>query len=705
MKEKLELGIYAEVLNTLIGNANFSNLSGILVRTNAVIAGGSVVMPYTTDYYSVSINDLDIYVNAENAYELFLELQGEFGYQIGEEIGDGVFLAPAYDESFFRKNGIAGRFRMYTAVRREDDSTLTMPPVDLIVISGEKTPIEVVSNFDLTFCETWYDGIDVWSNYKDDLLNLRGKLKPDYVDALLKNFNKFIQERIIKYTRRGFKIEIGDCSNRIIGSIRGQKNISSDEEWVVKFLYKILYSTRSTQFERVQFFLLNPMENYDKASLITVLEKTYTDRIRVMRRLVSEILSDILDSIINEKYKVMTLHFLQSDPEFEKYFNIARIISRLNETAEFAIDLDIETINLDDMIPNYPELYINFNEEGFGEKQVYDMVDFVDKNLSSFLDEDERNLIIVVPAEDVGGEDKFFCYNIDFFVNLFKTRGTSIFYDCVSRDGREINAKMPVVKLPYDVVNDRNAFVHIEDILKNVFQSGKRIFYLTPSWISPGNQEFFEYSISYAALNYMRFHNAYVSANHCQQGSLLLIYRLKVCEGNDCVISNASRMREYDITMNEDDKVPNVIIDKISGESIFDETEQIPREHEIMQNETQEALANDEYGEIPIPNQRQQEEQSRMREAFRRELDARNGIVREVPVTDRYRLNDEENSSSEEDSQDGSVESEERVHSQELSSDEEDGDFNPPWQFTGEEGDMYDLPPRPPNDNWRRNGN
>ena len=67
---------------------------------------------------------------------------------------------------------------------------------------------DVVSNFDLTFCEIWFDGKDVYANYKDDVLQKRGLLKDDYLELLFIDNNKFTKNRIEKYKNRGFEIYI-----------------------------------------------------------------------------------------------------------------------------------------------------------------------------------------------------------------------------------------------------------------------------------------------------------------------------------------------------------------------------------------------------------------------------------------------------------------------------------------------------------------
>jgi len=85
---------------------------------------------------------------------------------------------------------------------------LVRQDVDIIVVDTEKTTIEeVVSNFDLSFCEIWYDGsgIKLGKTNPEEILQKKGFLQGEYVQSLV-NGNAFIKSRLGKYKGRGFSI-------------------------------------------------------------------------------------------------------------------------------------------------------------------------------------------------------------------------------------------------------------------------------------------------------------------------------------------------------------------------------------------------------------------------------------------------------------------------------------------------------------------
>jgi hypothetical protein len=64
-------------------------------------------------------------------------------------------------------------------------------------------PTDVVQNFDLTFCQVWYDGDAVYATHPDHVKNKVGYLQGDYVKLYLRK-NHFLRRRVQKYRMRGF---------------------------------------------------------------------------------------------------------------------------------------------------------------------------------------------------------------------------------------------------------------------------------------------------------------------------------------------------------------------------------------------------------------------------------------------------------------------------------------------------------------------
>lgn len=236
MSQQFDLQPFLDTLNTKmfgkidinIREQKLNEFIALLKQQGAVIAGGSVL----SSYAEFKSNDFDIYVHCDKSYEIHKFLTVNKIAKLSMHLN----LAPAYDQSFFRKNHILARFN-YRILKTDYmiDIMLVMPTVSIV---------NVVSNFDLTFCEIWYDGEKVLANDKDGILQKCGKIRKEYLRSLLVYFNKFILNRIYKYINRGFKISYEIDPEIIINkevSINVSKKIllpESEEEWVVKTLYK-----------------------------------------------------------------------------------------------------------------------------------------------------------------------------------------------------------------------------------------------------------------------------------------------------------------------------------------------------------------------------------------------------------------------------------------------------------------------------------
>lgn len=209
-------------------NVRIEFLSNILQQTEAVIAGGYILSHISKGWTS---SDIDVYVNLRNVVTL-IQFFRSINYRISF-----IHTAPPYDQSFFRKNNIIQRIRMY-------HNQFGYISLDIIVILDDKTVESVVTNFDLTFCEVWYDGKDIkGSNLKDAIMK-KGKLRVEYNKALFENFNNFIIERLKKYTYRGYKITY-DCHSveeLTINFNMNKRVMISEEDWFVSELYNSFMS-------------------------------------------------------------------------------------------------------------------------------------------------------------------------------------------------------------------------------------------------------------------------------------------------------------------------------------------------------------------------------------------------------------------------------------------------------------------------------
>lgn len=207
---------------------HYNILPEALKASGGIIAGGGVLASYA----GYNIYDLDIYINISNAMKFFT-IYKDKGNDLLPHIFDyRTVLVNAYDKSFFRKNGVLARFPFYKDGR-----------LDIILIKDNVNPTDVARNFDLSFCEIWYDGENVYAVDPEGIMNKTGRLKEDYQEALFKYHNNFILERLKKYHKRGFKIDIGNNNPLEILEInpyteKNKKEISNKEEFAVKKIYK-----------------------------------------------------------------------------------------------------------------------------------------------------------------------------------------------------------------------------------------------------------------------------------------------------------------------------------------------------------------------------------------------------------------------------------------------------------------------------------
>ena len=212
----------------------FSTFCKILSETGSAIAGG-FILGVIHDFKSY---DIDIYTD-ENGAKLIND------FFIREKIvllDQEISIAPAYDDSFFRKNKINSR--IYYRIDKDYEDDERKGSIDVMIIDPSSNPLQVVSNFDLTFCQVFFDGERVLATHPRDVLDKSGSLNEDYIPSLL-NFNKFIVKRIQKYKQRGFTIKCSSDNTDVLIE-KSKKTVESLEEWLVKKIYINMLTRLST---------------------------------------------------------------------------------------------------------------------------------------------------------------------------------------------------------------------------------------------------------------------------------------------------------------------------------------------------------------------------------------------------------------------------------------------------------------------------
>lgn len=171
-----------------------------LQSSGALVAGGfvcNVVANITPE----NLSDLDIYINVANQARVW-DLVSVLGLNIMSSN-----VQPSYDSSFLRRNGIGLhlRFEGMPLPPTSEYPYLRTTEIDVMVTS--KPVLEVVSNFDLTCAQCWYDGRAIGGTHLEETRARRAYLNPEYTEPYVDE-NPFTRKRVAKYMKRGFTITL-----------------------------------------------------------------------------------------------------------------------------------------------------------------------------------------------------------------------------------------------------------------------------------------------------------------------------------------------------------------------------------------------------------------------------------------------------------------------------------------------------------------
>ena len=126
------------------------------------------------------------------------------------------------------------------------------------------------------------------------------------------------------------------------------------------------------------------------------------------------------------------------------------------------------------------------------------------------------------------------CFSYDELTNIFEDKNNR-FLECFGE--LNYNYKPTIyVKLPIDK-EGLNGFFPMEK-LELVLSTDYRVYYIVPKVSEFNNQKMVNYSISWNNAYGPPSERNYVSANHCQEGSNILIYDIKICKNPEkCIYS------------------------------------------------------------------------------------------------------------------------------------------------------------------------
>ncbi len=258
---------YQDLLKKIFKDS-YEQFNQTLIDSEALIAGSSVLSVYQK-FNSYNI-DLDIYVHMSKVEKFVNFLINTAQFSI---LNSRNYITPEYDQSFFKKNNILSRFRMFKESEEYDEDF-----IDILIISDDHPIENIVKNFDLSICEIWYDGRTVQGTDPEGIENKIATLRKEYLPALLQH-NEFTIKRIKKYKRRGFAIKVNpECIPEPILIKKHKKSITDPENWVFLKIYKnILFAELYDNSIIYDYFTNDVLENIDFQNNI---EKKTTGNIR-----------------------------------------------------------------------------------------------------------------------------------------------------------------------------------------------------------------------------------------------------------------------------------------------------------------------------------------------------------------------------------------------------------------------------------------
>lgn len=205
---------------------------------------------------------------------------------------DDQRISPKYDDPFFKKNKIRMRYT-FTIYRS----------IDIVVKIIDKDFLDVVTNFDFTFCEIWFDGTNLYTTSEKNYENIKlrnGILKSDYHQAYY-DVNMLIHSRLLGYHNRGYVISIEGNRENIIKSCQyknKKKTIDNEEEYIVKTLIKILFNSCSKINKYMLVFFENILNEHNIPSKELLLTNLSIIEVIFVSEMKEFTLNELLNKII-----------------------------------------------------------------------------------------------------------------------------------------------------------------------------------------------------------------------------------------------------------------------------------------------------------------------------------------------------------------------------------------------------------------------
>jgi hypothetical protein len=547
-----------------INDAELSRIKQLLRDTQSIIAGGAVLRAYNNyieNNRGFTSIDFDTYVHFDQAKNFIDGIQNIL-LNSCTFVYESSYVTPPYDGSFLKKNNILGRFMLMLSSRGQFASYAYF---DILVVSNEKPLVDVVNSFDLSFCKIWYDGTNVISMDREGLLNKTGELGEDYVKSFLDG-NKYTIERVKKYKERGYKIKV-KLNNPYIIKKKENNTISSPQDWVLRNVVKfIVFNDQNilmlSLFELEPFYRFVKLNTNSISDLINSLEANEISREDIKKIFVLAFYKTY--NYYSEEYKEYIRLVL------EEYFGPIDIEEYFNEFHDDDDDNDDDHDHDDNFaevallppapapilapapVPVRPRSQIlgeleafefdsqDIDERTFDFTTCKDIILDENQDIAEYLSETDTFLFINGNPNELGSN--IICFSKDYLRQFIQNKDDNWFYEC---DGLLLpsgdRSMSSFVDYPYlkIFINDEGLLGFIPLIqIRKILVSEYRVYYINPLLDENGNQKMITHTVTWQNSYGPRLNMNYQSANHCQRGSNILIYTLKVCRDPErCILS------------------------------------------------------------------------------------------------------------------------------------------------------------------------
>lgn len=198
MPDPVEVPEFLEPFNRsfidVFGEEKYAKFVSFLPTVGGIIAGGSVLRAIKGEPAA----DFDIYVPNDKIAETYKFIFNDI-FDTEKRRMIKMYKSSFYCQSFLKRNKIRAVYNIKGFIGR------ALVIFDIMAVRKQKTPEQVAQNFDLTFCQVWFDGNTIKATHPDDIRNKSGMLQGDYVKLFIAG-NKFLRQRLDKYIRREYRV-------------------------------------------------------------------------------------------------------------------------------------------------------------------------------------------------------------------------------------------------------------------------------------------------------------------------------------------------------------------------------------------------------------------------------------------------------------------------------------------------------------------